>query len=95
MLFCHLWTLFLKLPFSNGKKKKKKKKKTKKKKLSGILSECQTVWIQIRPNKKNQARCFVMPDLGPNCVQRLSADEKQSPLVEKEFDKNESKSITS
>ena len=33
--------------------------------LSGLPSECQTVWIQLRPNK---------PDLGPNCLQRLSAD---------------------
>ena len=33
--------------------------------LSGALSECQTVWIQ---------RFAVSPDLGPNCFQRLSAD---------------------
>ena len=33
--------------------------------LSGILSECQTVWIQIRTDT----------DLGPNfCLQKLSAD---------------------
>ena len=31
--------------------------------LSGIPPECQTVWIQI-----------VRPDMGPNCLQRLSAD---------------------
>ena len=35
--------------------------------ISGILSECQTVWIQIRPD------IYVGPDLGPNCLQRLSA----------------------
>ena len=29
-----------------------------------ILEECQAVWIQIMP---------VGPDLGPNCLQRLSA----------------------
>ena len=31
---------------------------------SGIQSECQTVWIQIRPDI-----FFVRPDLGPNCLQ--------------------------
>ena len=30
------------------------------------------------------ARHFVGPDLGPNCLQKLSADDK-SPLVGKEF----------
>ena len=39
-----------------------------KKNLSGTLSECQTVWIQIRTDA-------VGPDLGPNCLQRLSADD--------------------
>ena len=34
-----------------------------KKKCLGILSECQTVWIQIRTD--------VGPDLGPNCLLRL------------------------
>ena len=38
-----------------------------KKTLSGILSECQTVWIQIRPD-------IFGPDLGLNCLQRSSAD---------------------
>ena len=38
--------------------------------LSGIPSECQTVSIQIRPD------IFFGPDLGPNCLQRLSADDK-------------------
>ena len=37
--------------------------------LSGILSECQTVWIQIRTDS-------VGPDLGSDCLQRLSADNK-------------------
>ena len=32
----------------------------------------------------DQARCFVGPDLGPNCLQRLSADDK-SPLAGKEL----------
>ena len=32
---------------------------------SEISVECQAVWIQIMP---------VGPDLGPNCLQRLSAD---------------------
>ena len=36
--------------------------------LSGIKSECQTVWTQIRPDD------FVGPDLGPNRLQKLSAD---------------------
>ena len=31
---------------------------------SEILEECQAVWIEIMP---------VGPDLGPNCLQRLSA----------------------
>ena len=31
--------------------------------------QCQMVWIQIRPGN-------VVPDLGPNCLQRLSADNK-------------------
>ena len=34
--------------------------------LSGIQSECQTVWIKIRPD---------ILDLGPNCLQRLPADD--------------------
>ena len=32
----------------------------------------------------DQARHFVGPDLGPNCLQKLSADDK-SPLAGKEF----------
>ena len=35
---------------------------------SETLSECQTAWIQIRFD--------IDPDLGPNCLQRLSADDK-------------------
>ena len=31
--------------------------------------ECQTVWIQIRPND------IIGPDLGPNCLLRLSTDD--------------------
>ena len=37
--------------------------------LINTISECQTVWIQIRSN------IFFRPDLGPNCLQRLSADD--------------------
>ena len=37
--------------------------------LSGIPSECQTDWTQIRPD------ILFGPDLGPNCLQRLSADD--------------------
>ena len=45
------------------------------------LFRCQTVWIQIRPNfilgpDPDQAQHFVGPNLGPNCLQRLSADDK-------------------
>ena len=35
-------------------------------KKSGISVECQAVWIQIMP---------IGPDLGPNCLQRLLADD--------------------
>ena len=31
----------------------------------------------------NQAECFVGPDVGPNCLQRLSADEKVTASVER------------
>ena len=41
--------------------------------LPGIPSECQTVQIQIM-----QARHVVGPDLGPNCLQELSADDSSS-----------------
>ena len=33
---------------------------------SEISEECQAVWIQIMP---------IEPDLGPNCLQRLPADD--------------------
>ena len=55
MLFCRFWIFFLIKFF--------------KKNLSGIPSDCRTVWIQIRPDKTDQARHFVGPDLGPNCLQ--------------------------
>ena len=39
------------------------------------MMECQTIWIQIRPDiLSDQARHFVGPDLCQNCLQRLSAD---------------------
>ena len=44
-------------------------KSTFSKNLSGTPSECQTVWIQIRHDGNG------VPDLGPNCLQRLSADD--------------------
>ena len=37
--------------------------------LSGLPSECQTIWILIRP------RYSVGPYLGPNCLQKLSAED--------------------
>ena len=49
------------------------------------LSECQTVWIQIRTDRiirlsngldPDQDRHVVGPDLDPNCLHRLSADDK-------------------
>ena len=43
-----------------------------------LSSECQTAWIQIRPHS-------VRPDLGPNCLQRSSADDKLPPLAGKEL----------
>ena len=45
-----------------------------KKILSGTLSECQKFWIQIRTNI-----------LGPNCLQRLSADDTSRQRVMKEL----------
>ena len=47
--------------------------------ISGIPSECQTVWIQIRPE-------YVGPDQGPNCLQRVSADETSSQKVNEALD---------
>ena len=43
--------------------------------LSETLSECQMVWILIRTK--------VLPDLGPSCMQRLSAENKRSKLYAK------------
>ena len=40
--------------------------------LLGIQSECQTAWILIRPD--DSSGLIVGPDLGPNCLPRLSAD---------------------
>ena len=37
--------------------------------------QCQTVWIQISTNRMD--RYFVGPDLCPNCLQSLSADDKK------------------
>ena len=38
-------------------------------------SAFQTVWIH------NRAQCFVGPDLGPNCLKRLSADDTGREIV--------------
>ena len=43
--------------------------------LSGLPLECQTVWIT------DQARQNVGPDLCPNCLQRLSADDQSRELI--------------
>ena len=40
------------------------------KNLSWTLSGCESVWIQIRTD------ILSIPDLGPSCLQKLSADEK-------------------
>ena len=56
--FCCLLTFFSKLTFS--------------KILSGTLSECQTVWTQIRTDILS-VQCT---DMGQNWLQRLSADDK-------------------
>ena len=58
--FCCQLTFFSKLTFFKKKKKKKK---------SGTLLE---------PNGLNpdQDLRFIGPDLGPNCLQKLSADDK-------------------
>ena len=39
---------------------------------SGTISECQTIWVR-----------SVGPDLGPNSLQRLSADDKSTERVKK------------
>ena len=48
-----------------------------KKKISGIPSVSNSL-------DQDQARRFVRPDLDPNCLQRLSADDK-SPIAGKEL----------
>ena len=60
MLFYHLLIFFFKIIFFFWKK------------IPGIQPECQTDWIQIRPGN---IRHIVGPDLGPNCLQMLWADE--------------------
>ena len=40
--------------------------------ISGIPSECQTVWTQIRPDVLSGS------DLGPNCLQKLADNSKPS-----------------
>ena len=65
MFFCHLLILFQD-PFE--------------KILSGIPSECQTVWTLIRPLR------FVGADLGPNCLPRLTADDTGRQRVEVMFE---------
>ena len=47
--------------------------------LSGIPPECQTVWTLTRPEES--ARQIVWPDLGPNCLPRLSVDNTYSCAV--------------
>ena len=45
------------------------------------MSVCQTVWLQIRADMSVLIQVqTVGPDLHPNCLQRLSADDK-SPLA--------------
>ena len=42
-------------------------------------------WIRVSNSlEPDQARHIVEPDLGPNCLQTLSADNKCHPLVDKE-----------
>ena len=49
--------------------------------LSGIPSECQTVWIQIKPD------ILSGPDLGPNYLQRLSENGTSRQRVNKNLGK--------
>ena len=46
------------------------------KSISGIPSECQTTWVQVRPEVM-----YVGPDLDPNCLQNCSADDKSGTKV--------------
>ena len=48
-------------------------------KILSKLSECQNSLFSA------QDQHLVCPDLGPNCLQRLSADDKKSQLARKEF----------
>ena len=44
-----------------------------------LLFECWIIFNTVRVSNSldpDQARSFVGPDLGPNCLQRLSADDK-------------------
>ena len=43
--------------------------------VSGIVSECLTVWIEIR-----------LPDLGSNCLQQLSADDTCGQRLKDDYD---------
>ena len=63
MLFCRLW-IFLNLHFQKKKKKKKKK-----------IFQVDTISVS-NSLDPDQARRFVGPDLDPNCLLRLSADDK-------------------
>ena len=38
-----------------------------------------------KPFRSRSGPTFVGPDLGPNCLQMLSADDKKSPLARKEL----------
>ena len=51
-------------------------------KIAGI-SQCLALGTPLSLDP-DQDRCSVGPDLGPNCLQRLSADDK-SPLTRKEL----------
>ena len=44
-----------------------------KRKFSGTLAECQAVWTQIKSDI-----LYVDPEMGPNCMQLFSADDKVS-----------------
>ena len=43
-----------------------------------VLDFFNTIWVSSSLDP-DQARHFVGPDLGPNCLQRLSADNKRRP----------------
>ena len=66
LTFCMLGNYLCLLPFFQNDLFLKKNER--------ILSERQTVWIQIRT-------CSVGPDPSPNCLQRLSADDKSHPYL--------------